>query len=135
MPDFKIPEGEKFFAFMVWVALIGAALILAIDYSTKRQVLNALMELKGEVNGQSSQARFAGPANPNGSGTVRNVGSLANSNDAGLETNDDIEHVPFPVRTVDRRREANGRFAAKEIDDQGRDGDPEIPGGNQPVVE
>jgi hypothetical protein len=134
MADFKIPEGEKFFAFMVWVALAGAALILAIDYMMKRQLLDLAKELReGGLNGQGSTPRFAGPIDPAGSQPNRNVSTVPMANAARLETGNATEHVPFPVRTVDRRREANGRFAAKEIDDAGRDGDTEIPGGNSGV--
>jgi hypothetical protein len=134
MPEFKIPEGEKFFAFMVWVALVGAALILAIDYTMKRQLLSLAKELReGGLNEQTVQRRFAGPANPNGSQHISGVGHVPNSNDAAVEKGDVVEHAPFPIRTVDRRREANGRFAAKEIDDERRNGDSEIPGANKPV--
>jgi hypothetical protein len=134
MADFKIPEGEKFFAFMVWVALIGAALILAIDYTMKRQLLSLAKELReGGLNGQGSQARTTSPIDPARGNNAGNVSPVPMANASGLETGDDIEHVPFPIRTVDRRREANGRFAAKDPDDKGRDGDKEIPAGDSGV--
>jgi hypothetical protein len=127
MADFKIPEGEKFFAFMVWVALVGAALILAIDYTMKRQLLDLAKELReGGLNGQSSQTRIASPIDSAGYNTAGNVGSVSMDDATGLETADAIEHSPFPVRTVGRTREANGRFATKEIDPDRRDNDTEI---------
>lgn len=131
---FKIPEGEKFFAFMVWVALAGAAIILAIDYTMKRQLLDLAKELReGGLNGQGSPARFASPANSPGNNHASNVGNVPANGNAPVETGNDIEHVPFPVRSVGQPREANGRFATKEIDDSGRGNDSEIPAGDSGV--
>lgn len=134
MADFKIPEGEKFFGFMVWVALIGAALILAIDYTMKRQLLSLAKELReGGLNEQPVSGRFAGPANSHGNIHSGNVPNVPDSHDAGMETANDVEHVPFPIRATDQPRESNGRFANKEIDDPGGNGDKEIRGTDKSV--
>lgn len=134
MTDFKIPEGEKFFAFMVWVALVGAALILAIDYTMKRQLLSLAKELReGGLNGQTSPGRFASPANSPGNNASGNVGVLSDNDVSGLEAANATEHLPFPVRAASQPREGNGRFAAKEADSEPRDRSQEIPAGNSGV--
>jgi hypothetical protein len=128
MADFKIPEGEKFFAFMVWVALVGAALILAIDYTMKRQLLSLAKELReGGLNEQGSQAGVPGPIAPAVYNAPGYVGRISVADATGVETNDDIEHVPFPIRTLDRPRESNGRFAPTQTDDSGGNRNTEVP--------
>jgi hypothetical protein len=131
MTDFKMPEGEKFFAFMVWVALIGAALILAIDYTMKRQLLSLAMELReGGLNEQAVKGRFASAANSPGNNAPGNVGVLSGNDDAGMEKKDAPERVAFPVRKPGKPRQSNGKFAPKEPDDSGRNRDPEVPAGD-----
>lgn len=134
MAEFKIPEGEKFFAFVVWVALVGAALILAIDYVMKQQLLSLAKELReGGLNEQAIPGRFASPANSHGgqhSGNVRDV-PMANAPD--VEAGNATEHVPFPIRETGQPRQSNGRFASAQADNSGRNGDTEIPGTDQQV--
>jgi hypothetical protein len=129
----KIPEGEKMFAFMVWVALIGAAIILAIDYSTKRQLLALALEVREGLNGQVGQAGSTGAIDPASNLPIPHVGHMANSHDASVETGDAVEHTPFPVRTVERARDERGRFSAQNSNGIGRDGNSTIPGTNHPV--
>jgi hypothetical protein len=134
MADFKIPEGEKFFAFVVWVALVGAALILAIDYIMKKQLLDLARELReGGLNEQAIKGRFASAANPHDGKHSSHVSDVSMANDAGVETENAVEHVPFPIRRIDQPRESNGRFAPAQADDSGRVGDSEIPNTNKPV--
>lgn len=132
-PIIPIPEGQKMFAFMVWVALIGAAIILAIDYTTKRQLLNLALEIREAQNGQVSPARFAGPIDPANRVSVPDVGGMANSHDAPVETGNDVEHAPFPIRHTERARDERGRFAAANSDGIPGSGNQTIPGTNHPV--
>jgi hypothetical protein len=134
MADFKIPEGEKFFAFVVWVALVGAALILAIDYIMKKQLLDLAKELReGGLNEQAVKGGFASSANPHGGQRSSYVPDVPMANDAGMETANDVEHVPFPVRRASQPRESNGRFAPAEIDNSGGTGDSEVPRTDKPL--
>lgn len=130
MDKLKIPEGEKFFLFLVYVALVGAALILLIDYQMKRDIVRIGREIKSATG---SKGGYHGPANHSGNILPANMGSMASGHDAGMETGPDVEHVPFPVRTAARARDASGRFAATDPDTNSGNGRGPIPAGIEPV--
>jgi hypothetical protein len=150
MPDmsaFKVPEGEKFFAFMVWVALAGAALILLIDYQMKRQLLETMSHVhkdlwqvrdgKGNcaLDEQGSEGRSKGAGNPARTVASPVLGSVPANGDATVETANAVEHGPFPVRESSQQpRKSNGRFSGKNSDGIPGTGNPTIPGTNHPVV-
>lgn len=130
MDKIKIPEGEKFFLFLVYVALVGAALILLIDYQMKRDIVRIGREIKGAQGSQGGYDRSGNnPANLRGS----NLGSVAGSDNAGMETGPDVEHVPFPTRKVAQPRDASGKFGPREPDANSGNGRGPIPAANQPV--
>jgi hypothetical protein len=126
----KIPEGEKFFLFMVYVGLVGAALILLVDYQMKRQLLNVAKEIRGAQRGQGGYDSPSDyPANLRGN----DMGRVAASHDAGMETGPDVEHVPFPTRKTPQPRDASGKFGPRELDTTSGNGRGPIPAGIDPV--
>jgi hypothetical protein len=130
MDKIKIPEGEKFFLFMVYVGLVGAALILLVDYTTKRQILAAAKEFRDAQGGQGGSY---GPANHTGHILPADMGSMASGNDAGMEAGPDVEHVPFPTRKVAQPRDASGKFGPRDPEPNSGNGSGPIPAGNKPV--
>jgi hypothetical protein len=130
MNKIKVPEGEKFFLFLVYVALVGAALILLIDYQMKRDIVRIGREIKGATG---SQGGYNSSANHPGNLHSPNLGGMAGGHDAGMEAGNAVEHDPFPVRTVARPRDASGRFAAPEPDTNSGNGSAAIQPGREPV--
>jgi|ERR1700734_2220260 len=130
MDKIKIPEGEKFFLFLVYVGLVGAALILLVDYTTKRQILAAAKEIK---DAQRSPGGFDGASAHPGNLRGANPGSVASGDDAGMETPNDSEHIPFPTRKVAQPRDASGKFGPRDPDTNSGNGSGPIPAGSQPV--
>lgn len=130
MDKIKIPEGEKFFLFMVYVGLVGAALILLVDYQMKRQLLNVAKEIRGA---QGSQGGYNSPANHSSNIHRPNLGGVAVGDNAGMETGPDVEHVPFPTRKAAQPRDASGKFGPRDPDPHSGNGSGAVPASNQPV--
>lgn len=117
MPDEM--KGQKFFAFMCWVALLGAALILAIDYQIKAQILReskkaweGIHAVKGETRGASSTANPAGGLTA--SDGARHGPQMEMGTVAGETYPDSPEGTP-PIsraKTQPRARDGRGRFSA-----------------------
>jgi|ERR1700722_1643377 len=130
MDKIKIPEGEKFFLFLVYVALVGAALILLIDYQMKRDIVRIGKEIRGEAGGQG---RYHGPANHSGNLRFADPGSVASDDNARVETGNDTEHDPFPVRKVAQPRDASGKFGPRDPDPHSGNGNTPVQPSGQPV--
>jgi hypothetical protein len=131
MENIKIPEGEKFFLFLIYVGLAGAALIMLIDYQMKRQLLNVAKEIRGAQRGQGG---YDGANRHSGNLRGPDLGGMAGGNDAGMEEGNAVDHPPFPVRSATGPiRDASGRFATPDPDTNSGNGSAAVQPGNQPV--
>jgi hypothetical protein len=121
----KMPPLNKraeFLAFMVWIALIAAIIILIIDYSIKQSILDSAQQAKGMLDAvKRPETRSSDSASATGSESRRMRGDADTQMEVGV--------VPTPLASNGRARQANGRFAKPQT---GND-DPGISGPSEPV--
>ena len=139
-------KGENFGKLMIWVALIGAALILAIDYSLKRDLLKlserAHVYYHASMGDPLAQSRVreyeyrrtqdSGSGVPDLAGT--SLPDSVGNGTADVEMGTLDEYRPFPtgIRSEDSpKRDAKGRFA--QSDDSAGNNDSGIPDSDKPV--
>jgi hypothetical protein len=121
----KMPPLNKraeFLVFLVWVALIGAVVILAIDYSIKQSILQSAQEAKGMLD--AVKGTKAGPSN-SASPTRGEPGGMRSDANTQME----VGIVPAQAQANGKPRAANGRFAKPETGNA----DPGIPGPSESV--
>jgi hypothetical protein len=103
----KLPDTKRleFLAFMIWVGLIGAVLILLIDYQIKRSILQASDKAWRGIDGlKTSQRGSSDTANPFGD----NAGGVLNSHGTEMEARTLVEGVSDPTAEMGSGQSANG---------------------------
>lgn len=107
VPTPKLPDTKRleFLAFMIWVGLIGAILILLIDYQIKQAILQASDKAWRGIDGlKASQRGSSDTANPFGD----NSGGVLNSHGPEMETRIVVEGVSDPTSEMGSKQSANG---------------------------
>lgn len=116
MDEMPKNDRQKFFAVMVWVALIGAAIILVIDYQIKHSLLDLAKQVQGDLHRLEghNRGRYSGGSVP---GTP--------DPDSVLSGNGDSDGAWLEMAPVDRSgkasvpaRDSSGRFAKREAGDR-----------------
>jgi hypothetical protein len=128
VPIPKLPDTKRleFLAFMIWVALIGAVLILLIDYQIKSAILQASDRAWRGIDGlKTSQRGSSHSANPFGD----NTGGVLNSHGTEMETRIVVEGVSDPTAEIGSGQSANGTRPVRKP----RAGNTRIPPTNKPV--
>lgn len=114
----NIPEqfkAEKFMLAMIWVALIGAGLILAIDYQIKNAILQESRKAWERIH---AIEKGTGRPDHSGNSSRAKPGRVRPVHDSGVEveaTDPEAPAAPASQKTASNgaARDRTGRFQAK----------------------
>ncbi len=128
VPIPKLPDTKRleFLAFMIWVGLIGAVLILLIDYQIKQAILKASDKAWRGIDGLKAGERGSGyPASSIGD----HPDSVRNSHGPEMETRIVVEGVSDPTSEMGPAQSANGATSNRST----RARRPSVPPRDKPV--